>query len=133
MAQRALLKICVKYTNSILCICANKKTTPKMQFSKLDKDLGKYCFSICFKGKKNTGFILKCLHPWQDTVHIKMNCYSPQNILPNLIFIASITCCYETENKVCINVTYAGSPWPMIWFTLFVKTITKKSANSQNI
>lgn len=30
--------------------------------------------------------------------------YSTQNILSNLIFIVSITCCYETENKVCLNV-----------------------------
>lgn len=30
----------------------NEKTTAKMQFSKLDKDVVKYFFSICFKGEK---------------------------------------------------------------------------------
>lgn len=59
-----------------LCMHAtNEMTTAKMQFFKPDEDLGKYFFSICFKGKK-TDVILECLHSWQDIVHIKMGCCS---------------------------------------------------------
>lgn len=56
-------------------MCAtNKKTTPKMQGFKLDKDLGKYFFLSFPQRKKKTVFFLECLRSCQDIGHIKMDC-----------------------------------------------------------
>lgn len=92
--------MCGVHKQSSLCMWAtNKKTTPKMQDFKLIKNLGKYFFSFCL--------ILKCLHSWQDIVYIKKwTVNSTQNILSNLSFFVSTTCCYERENEMCIKTSH---------------------------
>lgn len=48
----SIKNMCVHKEYLLRMHATNEKTTAKIQFSKLDKGVVKYFFSICFKGKK---------------------------------------------------------------------------------
>lgn len=117
---------CRVHSPCFACVLLTKRRLQKCSTPIRTGTLENTFFSICFKGKKSlhsrmltfmagygshkSGLLFNMKHSRQ------LNFYCLQHLL------------LGKRNKMCTNVTCAGSPWPVAWFTFSMKTIRAKTA-----